>query len=433
MFEPAMERLPRARLAELQLERLRALLSRVRDRVPLYSGRLAEAGVRAEDLHTLDDARELPFTTKSDLREHYPFGLLAVRREELARLHASSGTKGKPTVVGYTQADLDLWADCCARSLACAGVRPGDVVHNAYGYGLFTGGLGLHYGAERLGATVVPVSGGNTARQVLLLQDFAADVLCCTPSYALNIAGAAEAAGLDPRTLPVRIGVFGAEPWTVAMRNRIEEALQLRALDIYGLSEVLGPGVAMECAEGRDGLHIWEDHFLAEVIDPGSGQSLPDGQVGELVLTTLTKEAMPVIRYRTGDLTSLSAEPCPCGRTHRKMARVSGRTDDMLIIRGVNVFPTEIERVLLSIAELSPHYRIIVERPEALDSLEIQVEPAVMGRGLETSGDGEALRRHVARLLESALGVSAVINIQAPGSLPRSEGKAQRVQDRRIL
>ncbi len=433
MFEPAMERLPRARLAELQLERLRALLSRVRDRVPLYSRRLAEAGVRAEDLHTLDDVRELPFTTKSDLREHYPFGLLAVRREELARLHASSGTKGKPTVVGYTQADLDLWADCCARSLACAGVYPGDVVHNAYGYGLFTGGLGLHYGAERLGATVVPVSGRNTARQVLLLQDFSADVLCCTPSYALNIAGAAEAAGLDPRTLPVRIGVFGAEPWTVAMRNRIEEALQLRALDIYGLSEVLGPGVAMECAEGRDGLHIWEDHFLAEVIDPESGQSLPDGQVGELVFTTLTKEAMPVIRYRTGDLTSLTAEPCPCGRTHRKMARASGRTDDMLIIRGVNVFPTEIERVLLTIAELSPHYRIIVERPEALDSLEIQVEPAVRARGVEAGGDGEALRQHAAQLLENALGVSAVISIQAPGSLPRSEGKAQRVQDRRIL
>ncbi|MGH2343821.1 MAG: phenylacetate--CoA ligase family protein [Chloroflexota bacterium] len=430
MFEPKMERLPRPRLAELQFERLRAVLTRVRDRVPFYSRRLADAGVRAEDLGSPADVRTLPFTSKSDLREHYPFGLLAVRREEVARLHASSGTKGKPTVVAYTKADLDLWAACCARSLACAGARPGDVIHNAYGYGLFTGGLGLHYGAERLGAAVVPASGGNTARQVLLLQDFEAGVLCCTPSYALNIAGAAEAAA---RTLPVRIGVFGAEPWTVAMRERIEEALNLRALDIYGLSEVLGPGVAMECAEGRDGLHIWEDHFLAEVIDPGSGQSLPEGEVGELVLTTLTKEAMPVIRYRTGDLTSLSAEPCPCGRTHRRMARVSGRTDDMLIIRGVNVFPTEIERVLLTIAELSPHYRIVVDRPEALDSLEIQVEVGTVVNGIGPGEHGEALRRHAARLLESALGVSAAISIQPQGSLPRSEGKAQRVLDRRTL
>src|SRR6185437_15888682 len=305
MFEPALECLPRERLIELQLDRLRATVARAAERIPFSRERFAAGGIQAGDLRSLDDVRRLPFTKKSDLRDHYPWGLLAVPRAEVIRLHASSGTRGKPTVVAYTRADIDLWADCCARSLACAGARPGDVVHVAYGYGLFTGGLGLHYGAERLGTTVVPASGGNTPRQILLLQDFGARVLCCTPSYALNIAGVAEANGIDPRSLPVSIGVFGAEPWTEAMRARLEGALGLQALDIYGLSEVLGPGVAMECAEGREGLHIWEDHFLPEIVDPVTGEPLPDGQVGELVLTTLTKEAMPVIRYRTGDLSAL--------------------------------------------------------------------------------------------------------------------------------
>jgi phenylacetate-CoA ligase len=303
------------------------------------------------------------------------------------------------------------------------------VVHNAYGYGLFTGGLGLHYGAEHLGATVVPASGGNTPRQVLLLQDFGARVLCCTPSYALNIAGVAAEGGVDPRALNVQIGVFGAEPWTQAMRRRIEDTFGMVALDIYGLSEVLGPGVSMECHEGRDGLHIWEDHFLPEIVDPQSGQPLPDGTPGELVLTTLTKEAMPVIRYRTGDLTMLMDAPCPCGRTHRRMTRVSGRADDMLIVRGVNVFPSEIERVLLEVAELAPHYRIVLERRASLDSLEVQVEVAGDAAGDHESR--EALRAYVEHRLDAALGISTSVTLQPPGAVPRSEGKAQRVLDRR--
>jgi phenylacetate-CoA ligase len=431
MFERELETLPRESLARLQLERLREVVGRVTAHVPFYREQFAAAGVRADDLHSLDDLRRLPFTRKADLREHYPFGLLAVPRREVVRLHASSGTKGKPTVVGYSRADIALWAACCARSLACAGARAGDVVHNAYGYGLFTGGLGLHYGAELLGATVVPASGGNTPRQVLLLQDFGARVLCCTPSYALNIAGVAAQGGIDPRTLAVQIGVFGAEPWTAGMRRRIEETFALTALDIYGLSEVLGPGVSMECHEGRNGLHIWEDHFLPEIVDPTTGEPLPDGMPGELVLTTLTKEAMPVIRYRTGDLTMLMAEPCPCGRTHRRMARVSGRTDDMLIVRGVNVFPSEIERMLLEVPELAPHYRIVLERRASLDSLEVEVEVAEDAPGDEARR--EALRAFIANRLDAALGISTVVTLQPPGTLPRSEGKAQRVVDRRTL
>ncbi|HWE64344.1 MAG TPA: phenylacetate--CoA ligase [Chloroflexota bacterium] len=426
MFDRATETLPRERLTDLQVERLRVVARHVVARVPFYRERFAEAAVEPDDIRSLDDLARLPFTSKSDLRDHYPFGLFAVPRTEVLRLHASSGTRGKPTVVGYTRADIDLWAQCCARSLACAGARPGDMVHNAYGYGLFTGGLGLHYGAERLGATVVPASGGNTPRQVLLLQDFRARVLCCTPSYALNIAGVAEQNGVDPRSLALQIGVFGAEPWTEAMRSRIEQTFGLAALDIYGLSEVLGPGVAMECAEGRDGLHIWEDHFLPEIVDPATGQPRPDGTPGELVLTTLTKEAMPVIRYRTGDITVLHAAECPCGRTHRRMARLSGRADDMLIVRGVNVFPSEIERVLLAIADLAPHYRIIVERAQALDTLAVEVE---LAPGAETAV--AALRDQVWRALDAALGLSTQVTLCPPGTLPRSEGKAQRVLDRR--
>jgi phenylacetate-CoA ligase len=432
MFEPAWESLPRARLAEWQLERLRATVARAAERVPFYGRRFADAGIEAGTIRSLDDLSRIPFTSKRDLRDQYPWGLLAVPREKVLRLHASSGTRGKPTVVAYTRADIDLWAACCARSLACAGVRPGDVVHVAYGYGLFTGGLGLHYGAERLGTTVVPASGGNTPRQILLLQDFGARVLCCTPSYALNIAGVAEAAGLDPRALPMAIGVFGAEPWTEAMRARIEGDLGLQALDIYGLSEILGPGVAMECAEGRDGLHIWEDHFLPEIVDPATGQPLSDGQVGELVLTTLTKEAMPVIRYRTGDLSALLPEPCPCGRSHRRMARVSGRTDDMLIIRGVNVFPSEIERALLGIPEVAPHYLIVVERRDALDSLEIRIELAAGLDGSAIPPAPDDVADQVAQVLAAALGLTAAVTIHPSGSLPRSEGKAQRVLDRRL-
>src|SRR5919199_44729 len=380
MFEREAETMPRAPLAALQLERLRGVVGRVMEKVAFYRDHLGAAGITVESLWSLDDLARLPFTHKGDLRDNYPFGLFAVPRPQVVRLHASSGTKGKPTVVGYTAADIDLWARCCARCLVCAGARPGDIVHNAYGYGLFTGGLGLHYRAERLGGTVVPASGGNTPRQVLLLQDFT-------------------------------------------------------ARDIYGLSEVLGPGVAMECAEGRDGLHIWEDHFLPEIVDPESGEQLPDGRFGELVITTLSKEAMPVIRYRTGDITAVFAEPCPCGRTHRRMARVAGRTDDMLIVRGVNVFPSEIERVLMEMPDLAPHYQIVVDRQGALDTLEVHAEvtPEFRAAALQDVGLLAALRERVNGALDAALGVSTDVVLHPPGSLPRSEGKAVRVHDRRLL
>ncbi len=432
MFDREAETMPRARLDALQAERLRATVARVAATVPFYHERFADAGVDAAAITAPADVARLPFTRKGDLRDNYPFGLFAVPRERIVRLHASSGTKGKPTVVGYTAADIALWAACCARALACAGVRPGDVVHNAYGYGLFTGGLGLHYGAEALGATVVPASGGNTPRQLLLLQDFAARALCCTPSYALNIAGALAQAGLDRTALALEVGVFGAEPWTAELRRRLETSLGIAALDIYGLSEVMGPGVAMECAEGREGLHIWEDHFLPEVVDPASGEPLPDGRFGELVLTTLTKEAMPVIRYRTGDLTALHAEPCACGRTHRRMARLVGRTDDMLIVRGVNVFPSEIERVLLAVPELAPHYQVTVDRRQALDTLEVEVEVTDEQRALLDDLDRLAtLRGAVNTALDQALGISTDVVLHPPDTLPRSEGKAQRVFDKR--
>jgi len=434
MFDREAETAPRARLDALQAARLRATVERVSATVPFYQRRFAEAGVDPATITSPADVARLPFTRKGDLRDNYPFGLFAVPRARVVHLHASSGTKGKPTVVGYTAADIDLWAACCARALACAGTRPGDVVHNAYGYGLFTGGLGLHYGVERLGATVVPASGGNTPRQILLLQDFAARVLCCTPSYALNIAGVMAATGAARASIALEIGIFGAEPWTEEMRRRIEKSLGIVALDIYGLSEVLGPGVAIECAEGRAGLHIWEDHFLPEVVDPASDEPLPDGRFGELVITTLTKEAMPVIRYRTGDLTMLIAEPCVCGRTHRRIARLAGRTDDMLIVRGVNVFPSEIERVLLETAELAPHYQVTIDRRQALDTIEVQVEVMEESHALLDNLDLlVTLRGRVNTRLDQALGLSTDVVLHPPGALPRSEGKARRVFDKRAL
>src|SRR5947209_12164207 len=383
--------MPRSELEQLQRTRLRERF-----------------GVELESLS------EQPFTTKADLRDAYPFGMLRVPRDECVRIHASSGTRGKATIVAYTANDLSIWADCCARAIAAAGAGPGTRVHIAYGYGLFTGGLGLHYGAERLGCTVVPASGGNTPRQAQLLEDLGAEILCCTPSYALAIADHVS----EPARLNLRAGVFGAEPWTEGLREAIEGALGLAAFDIYGLSEVMGPGVSAECLEGREGAHVNEDHFLVEVVDPQSGQPLPDGQVGELVFTTLTKEALPLLRYRTGDLASLTREPCACGRTFARMSRVLGRTDDMLIIRGVNVFPSEIERALLSVGGLAPHYRIVVERPRRLDELTVQVEGAI---------DAAPVRAQ----LERALGLSARVEIVEPGSIPRSEGKALRVLDRR--
>jgi len=398
IFQPELETLPRPELERLQRERLRERF-----------------GVDVEALP------ELPFRVKSELRDAYPFGLLQVPLEECVRIHASSGTRGKATIVAYTRGDLAAWADCCARGLAAAGAGPGTLVHIAYGYGLFTGGLGLHYGAERLGCTVVPASGGNTPRQAQLLEDLGAEILCCTPSYALAIADHVS----EPARLSLRAGVFGAEPWTEELRQAIESALELTAVDIYGLSEVMGPGVSAECAEARDGGHVNEDHFLVEVVDPQSGRPLEDGAVGELVFTTLTKEALPLLRYRTGDLASLSREPCACGRTFARMSRVVGRSDDMLIIRGVNVFPSEIERALLAIPELAPHYQLVIERPGHLDQLTVEAELR------EGQSGGERLDAFVEERLGRALGLPARVRLGPPRSVPRSEGKALRVLDRR--
>jgi phenylacetate-CoA ligase len=419
--------LPRERLQALQLERLRSTLARQLKAVPLMRERLNSVGVTsAEDVRSLEDLSRLPFTHKTDLRETYPFGLFAVPREQVVRIHASSGTRGKPTVVGYTRHDLDVWSEVMARTLAGFGVEPGMVIHNAYGYGLFTGGLGFHQGGERMGCTVVPMSGGFSQRQVLMLEDLGGEVLCCTPSYALNIAQTLRDLRVQPARLRLKIGCFGAEPWTEQMRDEIERQLGLRALDVYGLSEIVGPGVSGECAEGRQGLHVHEDHFLAEIIDPDSGTPLPPGQEGELVFTTLTKEALPLLRYRTGDISSLDLEPCVCGRTTARMARVRGRYDDMLIIRGINLYPSEVERVLLGLGgEVAPHYQLIVERPEALDELTVVCEPAA-----ETT-DLDRLRARAARALREATGLSINVQVLAPGGVPRSEGKAVRVVDRR--
>jgi phenylacetate-CoA ligase len=362
---------------------------------------------------------------KSDLREHYPFGLLAVPREELVRVHASSGTGGKATVVGYTRRDLDTWTDVMARSLSTAGVRPGMLVHNANGYGLFTGGLGFHQGAERLGATVVPVSGGFTERQVTLLHDLRAQVLFATPSYALHIGHALAEHGLGPDDLALEVGVFGGEPWTPAMGAAIERALGLAAVNMYGLSEIIGPGVAVQCREMRDGSHINEDHFLAEVVDPQTGEPLPDGAEGELVFSTLTKEALPLLRYRTGDIAAIDPAPCACGRTLARMGPVRGRRDEMLIIRGVNLYPSEVEHTLLHVDGVAPHYQLVLERPDALDELTVRCEPD------DADVDREALRARVARALREHTGIHVAVELLAPGTVPRSEGKAVRVVDNR--
>ena len=422
----AIETMSRDAIEALQLERLRGVLRNLWDQVPWHRARIEAAGVDPDALRSVDDLRRLPFMVKTDLRDHYPFGLFARPVEALARIHASSGTTGKPTVVGYTGADLDRWADLMARAMHGAGARPGDVVHNAYGYGLFTGGLGAHCGAERLGCPVVPMSGGSTERQVALIVDFGARVLCATPSYALAIAEVAEQLGVDLRASRLAVGMFGAEPWSAAMRDEIESRLGLKAYDVYGLSEVMGPGVACEC-ECRDGLHGWEDHFVFEVIDPDSGLPVADGEPGELVITTLTKEALPMLRYRTRDITRVTRERCDCGRTHVRILRVTGRSDDMLIIRGVNVYPSQIEAVLVGRPGLAPHYQLVVERHGVLDHLTIEVEamPGV------DSGGYPALARDVAHHVKSLIGVSADVRVAAPGSVPRSQGKAVRVRDLR--
>ena len=429
MFDRQAETLSRDALSALQLGRLRATVAHVYDHVPHYRRRLDALGVAPADIQRLDDLSRLPFTTKDDLRANYPFGLFAVPREHVARLHASSGTTGKPTVVGYTAGDLALWSELMARSLAAAGVRPGDIVHNAYGYGLFTGGLGVHYGAERLGCTVVPMSGGNTERQIVLLQDFAAAVLCATPSYALNIAEVAERDRVDLRSGALRIGVFGAEPWSEAMRTELEARLGIVAVDNYGLSEILGPGVAVECLEARDGLHGWEDHFLFETIDPESGNSMPPGTSGELVITTLSKEALPLLRYRTRDITRLDTRPCICGRSHLRILRVTGRNDDMLIIRGVNVYPSQIEAVLIGFPGIAPHYQLVIEREGTLDHLTIEIETMADATSETLRHLGEAIRNHV----KSLVGVTCRIALKLPGEIARSQGKAVRVRDLRKM
>jgi phenylacetate-CoA ligase len=424
IWNRAAESADRAELEQLQLDRLRAVVARCAERVPFYRRTLP---ARAESrLETIEAIRELPFTTKDDLREAYPFGMLAVDRGELVRVHASSGTRGKPTLVGYTRADIELWSEMCARALVAGGAVRGDVVHNAYGYGLFTGGLGLHYGAERMGAMVVPASGGNTPRQVLLIADLSARILCCTPSYALHIADTIADAGIDPREHALAYGLFGAEPWSLAMRDEIERRLGLRALDIYGLSEMIGPGVASECIE-QAGAHVCEDHFVVEVVDPEGDAVLPDGAEGELVFTSLTREAMPLVRYRTGDLASLSRAPCGCGRTLARISRIKGRTDDMLVVRGVNVFPSEVESTLLSVDGIAPHYQLRLQRPGALDVLVVEVESD--GSGYDRDG----VAAEVSRRLDRALGIVCQVRVLDERAIPRSQGKALRVLDERAL
>jgi phenylacetate-CoA ligase len=421
------ECMPRRELEAVQLSKLRQMLVRAHERVPAYRRKIDQTWVAADRLTGLSQLRELPFTTKQELWEQYPFGLLATPLEHVVRLHASSGTRGKPTLVGYTRRDLDNWAELCARSLVTAGVRPGMRVQNAYGYGLFTGGLGFHYGAERLGTTVIPMSGGNTLRQIHFLESLQAEVLCCTPSFALHLADTREKMENQSR-LSLRFGIFGAEPWTDRMRTQIERRLGLEAFDTYGLSEMTGPGVAQECSE-RDGLHIWEDSFLAEIVDPATGVPCRSGEEGELVITTLEKEAMPLVRYRTGDLTSLDPTPCRCGRTHARMARVRGRRDDMLIIRGVNLYPMEVEKILLEFDDVLPFYEMIITREGALDELTIRVEcPASIVESVEA---GEALGVKILHAFRSFANLTAHIQLVPPGTLPRSEGKALRVIDRR--
>jgi phenylacetate-CoA ligase len=436
LWNSKVETASRRDLQGIQLRRLEETLVRAYHCVPFYRRTFDEFGVSPSTIKSLDDLKKFPFTDKADLRQNYPFGLFAVPQKEVARLHASSGTKGKPTVVAYTKADLQVWAEVVARSLAAAGAKPGDILHNAYGYGLFTGGLGLHCGAETFGTTVVPVSGGRTQQQVLLLQDFGPRILCCTPSYALNIAYTMEELSVPRQNLKLEIGIFGAEPWTEEMRTQLESRLRIHALDIYGLSEVVGPGVSMECLEGKNGLHIWEDHFLPEIVDPATGELLAEGQEGELVFTTLSKQAMPLIRFRTGDLSQLNYERCKCGRTMVRMTRVRARIDDMLIVRGVNVFPSEIEKVLLQLEEVAPHYQLVLERNKALDTLEVQVEitetiVARFGSFDDGQIDLKQLNERITSLLKDSLGLTATVKLMKPNSIPRSEGKAARILDKR--
>lgn len=425
------ECMPRQELEKLQLRRLKETVYRVYAFVPAFKEKMDQAGIKPDDIQTLEDIRRLPFTTKQDLRDNYPFGLFALPMSEVVRIHSSSGTTGKPTVVGYSRRDIDTWAELMARALVSAGASRHSVIQNSYGYGLFTGGLGIHYGAEKIGASVIPSSGGNTKRQIMLMQDFGTTVLTCTPSYALFMGEVMQEMGIAPSDLRLKSGVFGAEPWSENMRREIESKLDINAFDIYGLSEIIGPGVAIECCQ-KSGLHIAEDHFIAEVVDPVTGEAVDYGEPGELVITTITKEALPVIRYRTRDLTTLTCEPCACGRTHVRMAKVLGRSDDMVIIRGVNVFPSMVESVLLDIPGVEPYYLLIVERKGNLDELEVQVEVSERIFSDEVR-KLEELGAHIRKELESALGVSVRVRLVEPKSIERSEGKAKRVIDKRSI
>ncbi len=424
------ETMPREDLERLQLTRLQKTVTRVYQNVPVYRERMQEKGVSPEDIKTLSDIRLLPYTEKSDLRDNYPYGLFAAPQDEIVRIHASSGTTGKPIVAGYTANDVKIWSEVVARCLGCADVDKTDTVQVSYGYGLFTGGLGLHYGVEKVGAKVIPTSAGNTQRQLMLMEDLGTTAIACTPSYALMVAEALQAENFDLSRLKLRTGIFGAEPWTEGMRKKIEEYLNIKALDIYGLTETIGPGVAMECSQAQNGLHVWEDHFMIEIINPDTGEAMPDGEMGELVITTVSKEGMPTLRYRTHDLTCIIPEPCVCGRTHRRIQRLRGRTDDMLIIRGVNVFPSQVEAAILGVPGIAPRYMLVVDRVNNMDILEIQVEmtPEMFSDEVRAI---EELSQNVQRAIEQVLGLGIKIRLMNPGSIERSEGKSKRVIDKR--
>ncbi len=432
IYDDEMETLPREALEALQLKRLQNTVERVYNLVPFYKRKFDETNVKPNDIKILDDLKKLPFTTKQDLRDNYPFGLFTIPLEQVVRVHASSGTTGKPTVVGYSKRDVEIWSELMARSLAAAGVSRGDVIQNAYGYGLFTGGLGAHYGGERLGATVIPISGGNTKKQIMIMKDFGSTILTATPSYTLYLAETMAEMGIKREELKLRVGILGAEPWSDEMRKSIEDKLNIDAIDIYGLSEIMGPGVAIECIDAKEGLHIWEDAFIPEIIDPETGDVLPDGEEGELVITTILKEAIPLIRYRTRDITRIIKEPCKCGRTHRRIERIKGRSDDMLIIRGVNIFPSQIESLLMETEGVEPHYQIIVDRVNNLDTMEVKVEVSEKIFSDEIK-HLQKLKERIEKDIKDLYGITVKVTLAEPKTLQRFEGKAKRVIDKRNI
>ncbi len=432
IYSDEIETMPREALEALQLKRLQNMVERVYNLVPFYKKQLEEQNVKPEDIKSLDDLKRLPFTSKQDLRDNYPFGMFTLPMEQIVRVHASSGTTGKPTVVGYSRRDIEIWSELMARSFAAAGVGRGDVIQNAYGYGLFTGGLGAHYGGEKLGATVIPISGGNTKKQIMIMNDFKSTVLTATPSYTLYLSEAIKDMNLDKSDLHLKVGILGAEPWSEKMRTAIEDKLDIDAIDIYGLSEIMGPGVAIECKEAKHGLHIWEDAFIPEIIDPETGDVLEDGEEGELVITTIAKDAMPLIRYRTRDITRIIKDPCICGRTHRRIERIKGRSDDMLIIRGVNIFPSQIESLLMETEGVEPHYQIIVDRVDNLDTLEVRVEVSEKVFSDEIK-HLQRLQRSIEKDVKDLYGINIKVSLAEPKSLERFEGKAKRVIDKRTL